>query len=326
MVGGNKTVKSKFAVTVIAFTILLNLVNSSHAKEQHHVIVAETLSEISDSDEDISDDAHEAKVKSESFASPKIEHMFIRGIERSEKRRGDTIRHVVNAGLFIPRHAIDGLLYPVSYGIGHADEVEDILFFFDDKLGWYPLLEAASGFSPIYGLKVLYKDDHFGVNVKGIYASGERWETKAKMSYSHETDGAAWEVDIAGFIEEDDNRDFFGIGADPMNDPRSFFLSPNADLDHGAYFHRRENIQLNFRLRPWAKWEFLSTNSYQKRTITDPDSSEEEQHLGAVFDLNKLPGVQEPTKQLYNEISARLDTRRYGGLLSKGVNLEGYVA
>ena len=224
--------KPMFAATVAVFAILLGLMGVGHA--------AEASSEIDDSTEDIRDDAHEAKVKSESFASPEIEHMFIRGIERHEKRRGDTIRHVVNAGLFIPRHAIDGLLYPVSFGIGHADEIEDVLFFFDDRLGWYPLLEAASGFSPIYGLKTFYKGDQFGVSLKGKYASGERWETKAKMSYSHETDRAAWEVDLAGFIEKDDSRDFFGIGSDPMNDPRSFFL-PNTDFDNGAYFQRREN-------------------------------------------------------------------------------------
>lgn len=317
------TVKSKFVAIVIGFIVLLSLVSSGYAEEQNHVIVAAASSEISGSAEDIRDDAHEAKVRSESFADPKIEHMFIRGIERNEKRRSDTIRHVINAGLFIPRHAIDGLLYPVSYGIGHADEIEDILFFFDDKLGWYPLLESASGFSPLYGLKVRYNDERFGVSLRGRYASGERWESKAKMSYSHETDGAAWEIGLAAFIEQDDNRDFFGIGSDPMNDPRSFFISPNADFDNGAYFQRRENIQLTFSLRPSAKWKLLFTNFYQKRTITDP--SEERQRIGVVFDLSKLPGAQEPAKQIYNEISARFDTRKYKGQPSKGLSLEGYA-
>ena len=82
----------------------------------------------------------------------------IRGIEREEKHITDLDRQGATALLYLPKQFLNGTLW----GIGKTasvvsdpefiEKVEDILYIYERKLAWFPIVDYNSGFRPGYGV------------------------------------------------------------------------------------------------------------------------------------------------------------------------------
>ncbi len=254
--------------------------------------------------------------------------LSLRGVERRESSTLDTWRRVGNALLIPPRYAANGLLYYAGYGVSVVsdpnmiDRVEEMIYLYERKIGWYPMIEVISGYRARYGLHIFYSGDPVGVKISGKYANNEKWGVDLRSSFSLGLGGTVWKATFTIARENDDDRDFYGIGSRPRSDPRSHFL-PDGDEQHALYAQRKDKIQLVLGLRPHPVWETFLTSFYRERTTSLPTRND--QLFSDVYDVSSLPGFDSMTRQWYNEIAARYDTRNRRGHVTSGVRIEGYV-
>ena len=170
----------------------------------------------------------------------------LRGVDREESRFLDPFGDAFSVLTYVPRQALNGLLY----GTGHtsaflSDEdfikrVKDILYFYDDKLMWYPILSYASGFRTAYGAGLRYKDENISVRTEALLHDSDYWSYSVKPSFSRYIGWGEWENSVLAVIEKKDDRRFYGLGPDPHNDHRNTFVGSN---DYGVYTELRKKIQ-----------------------------------------------------------------------------------
>jgi len=196
-------------------------------------------------------------------------------------------------------------------------QVEDFFYIVDDKLGWYPGVVFSSGLTPLYGLNLFYKAGSGHATWDGAYNNDDQWRTGVELSYMR----PSWNTVLSGRIERDNDQVFFGIGTDPINDVRSFFL-PDASAGQGNFFQRRAYVRLETSLRFAEFWDLVYTTALQRRQIKEPATGTK--RLSAVFDVASLPGGQETINQSYNELALRFDTRQDDKRITPGVFLESY--
>jgi hypothetical protein len=252
----------------------------------------------------------------------------IRGIENSNTYPDENFRSFLNVLFFIPRKTIDGLLFSSIYGarlIFGSKEIERADDYFlknHHKFVWYPLVILDSDLRLNVGLNLLYRWKPFGMSFKGDYTSKYKWESQLNLTYVITRRYGLWKVKMRGTVEEDDDRKFYGIGSDPPNDNRNIYV-PNSNSEYGVYSRRRRKIEIILGFRPARYLEFFLSTFYQERQIWNKGNTGP--LIGEVFDINRLPGVNQDVKQFYNEFSVRLDNRKYPGRLTKGFMVESFV-
>ena len=266
--------------------------------------------------------------KSDSSLQVNNTQMNIRGIIDGETSTQDKWRSFLNVLFLIPRKTIDGLLFSSIYGarlILGSKEIEradDYFLKSKKKFVWYPIIILDSDLRINTGLSFLYRWSQFGMSFKGDYTAKTKWESQLNLTYVITRRYGLWKIKTHGVIEEDDDRKFYGIGADPIIDDRNFF-QPDPENEYGIYSRRRRRIEIILGFRPASYLEFFLSSYYQERRIRNEGNNDP--LLGDIFELTKIPGFGHEVQQFYNEFSVRFDNRKYPGRISKGLLVETFI-
>lgn len=259
----------------------------------------------------------------------KISYANVRGFEKAESKPGTGFRKAFHYLFWPPRTIIDVTLTSAGFSAVIIDETkivktfEEIFLLYEDKLGWFPLLNFVTGSPKGLGLSLFYRTKYFGVATKGAYSNREIWGVKGEINHIFFARRYFWDVSFTWRLNNDNNFKFYGIGNDPRNDARSYFLNGN-ELDYGIYSQQRILLDFNLGIRTSANWEFFLTTFYQKRTVNNP-AKPHDYNIGKVFDLENLPGANIKSKKLYNEIAFRFDNRPNLSIISPGWRIEAYT-
>lgn len=252
----------------------------------------------------------------------------IRGIEQARQHADTGVRAVIDGMFFVPRYALSTLFYVGGYAGRKItspevmERIERIVFIYERRLGWYPTLSLESGTTPLGGVNLFYHGEQTKFNLGSSYADQEKWSLSGHLKHELEIGQTALEIKLSGLLTKEENREFYGIGNDPQNDPRTPFLAAPA-AEYGLYTQRRGRVELKLEARPNHDWEFLFTSFFQRRNVHDAPA-DEPSRLSQVFDIDQLIGLETVQKQIYNEMSIRFDTREYQKRFSPGVHIEVY--
>lgn len=262
--------------------------------------------------------------------SPRVkysDYLSFRGIEREENHGDDKFRSFLNILFFIPRKTIDGILFSSIYGarllIGskEIERADDFFLKAPKTLVWTPVLFVNSDFRPVVGLSLLYRKNRFGSYISGKYTAQHKWKMAGDITYTITKRLGIWKLRMSALIDEDDDRKYYGIGAEPGKDERSHFLPGNTSK-YGIYSQRSESFGVTLGFRPAYSWELFISSSRKNRFLKNEGFGDP--LIGDVVDLSRLEGGQS-INQWYNELAFRFDTRRFRGRFSKGVLIDGYV-
>ena len=267
-------------------------------------------------------------IKTDSLQNPRQAYYLLRGISRDEAKGFNPLSPVWNTLIYIPRQLNYLIRSASGYGFRFLKDpqifntFEDFFFSDNRNFGWYPVVTIVSSFRPRIGVHIFYDHKNVEALLKAKIADEEKYKTEAIFSYQFKTGKTRWRLTLSGLVEYDDDREFYGIGANPLSDSRSFFLE-NRENDHGIFFQRRQKIRFIFGFRPYTKWRFFLTNYYQRRKLEDP--FEGGTVMSQSFDINNLPGMSATIKHVYNEVAVRFDTKKENLYNARGISLEGYL-
>lgn len=250
----------------------------------------------------------------------------LRGIERAESRYLDPLRTTVAGVTYVPRKVLDGTLYLTGRTAAELSDkdfirrVKDILYFYDKKFMWYPIVEFNSGFRTSYGAGLNFKNKDLRINSKAVLHDSNYYSYSSKVKYHLSFSNVEWDNSVLGVIEKKDDRRFYGIGADPKNDPRNTFVGNH---DYGIYTENRRKIQWESSVyKPGKSIGVSYLGYYQRRGFLDHGSGNND--VREVFDHSRIPGFDAPVRQIYNELSLKVDTRDQKAVLSPGFRSEVY--
>lgn len=250
----------------------------------------------------------------------------LRGLEKAESRFLDPLGTAVSGVTYIPRKAVDGSLYLTGRMAAELSDpdfirrVKDILYFYDEKFMWYPIVDYASGFRAAYGAGLNFKHKSWRVNSRAVLHDSNYYSYSSKIKYSRNLGSLDWDTALLAVAEKKDDRRFYGIGADPRRDSRNTFVGEN---DYGIYTENRKKLQ-------WESSLYNADHSlgisylgyYQRRQFDDHGSGAND--VREVFDHSRIPGFDAPVRQIYNELALDLDTRNQKKILSPGFKSEVY--
>jgi hypothetical protein len=260
------------------------------------------------------------------YAEAAKSDLNIRGAEQEELRLLDPMRSALAGLLYLPRKIAD----LAFYGAGKTAEtlsdkdfiekVKDVLYLYERKLLWYPILGYASGFRTNYGAGLFYKDGGFRSHFRAAAHDSDYWSLSLKNSYNYDLGWATWKTSLLGVLENKNDRRFYGLGAHPKSDPRNTFI---ANHDYGTYTEDRRKIQWTTGLEnPGGNYSFQYLGFLQRRDFKSHGHGSND--LEDILDVSRIPGFQKPVSQIYNELSFTWDTRKNQKRLSPGFRAEVY--
>ncbi len=250
----------------------------------------------------------------------------LRGAEQEESRMLDPLGSGLSAVTYVPRQIINGTLYGAGYTAARLSDkdfvrkVKDILYFYDEKLLWFPIVSYGSGFRANYGGGLYYKDGGARALARATLHDSNYWSYSFKPSYTSSLGSLTWKNSMLFLAEKKDDKRYYGIGSHPHDDSRSAFIGAK---DYGIYTETRKKIQWSSSLSS-ASNPFTATylGYYQRRSFEDHGHGNND--VREVFDHALIPGFDAPVRQLYNEISIVADTRKEKQILSPGLRSEVY--
>ena len=243
-----------------------------------------------------------------------------RGIETRETKTWDAPLTLLAGVFYVPRQITDGSMYgsgKIVEALTDEDfirRVKDILYIYEEKLLWFPLVGYASGFRPSYGGGLYYKDGGIRSLFRGSIHDAHYWSLSLKNTYVQDIGWASWESSLLGLVETKNDKRFYGIGTDPRNDPRNTFL---AHHEYGTYTENRRKIQWSTKLEsPGGNYEVKYLGFLQRRGFKSYGDGRND--LEDIFDVSRIPGFNHPVSQIYDEISFVYDTRKNQKMLTQG--------
>jgi hypothetical protein len=246
----------------------------------------------------------------------------LRGLEEVPKEGGAPYP-VARALLFLPRTLLDALTFSMAYGAYVGTEssvpkrVEEILTFDQGRFGIHPLLSVSSGSRAEFGAEVAYRVPGFGASVSGLYGNSENWGAKLDVVSEFKAGGIPFKILGTSFINERDGFEFHGFGPSPQTDPRNQFLQ-GTGAEFVDYDQRLTRTSVAATARPWTIMQFFYTGLYQERAVSDFRDDH-----GVSVDNN--PATNQTSKQFYQEVGFRFDTRKYERKITPGFRLEAYA-
>ncbi len=257
------------------------------------------------------------------------DYYSVRGIEQDERRPVNRVRRVLHTAFYPPRKLVDILLTTAGFSAILIDEkkvvqkFEDVFYLYRRELGWFPVFNFVTGTPKGYGISLFYHKNYTSALIKTGYADEEIWGLKAKLSYTFFRRNYVWQSKVELRLDNDDDFRFYGIGSQPLRDPRSRFLE-NPAARFGFYQQRRFLVKYSLGVRTSPDWEFFLTTFYRKRSIRSPDDPDP-RNLVNVFQVEQIPGFRIDAQHWYNELSFRYDNRELLKISSPGLRVEGYT-
>ncbi len=258
------------------------------------------------------------------------DYKSIRGIDQAEQCTGHGLLKALDYGLLVPRKTIDLLLTSAGFSAVLIDEkkiirkFEDVFYIYDQKLGWYPVVNYVTGFSKGYGISLFYNDGYFSTKIKTAYSNRNNWRTKLETSYTFFLSNYLWKTNLSLRARRDDDNRFYGIGPNPQSDERSPFQNSSSE-EFGVFYQRRLEAELSLGFRPSPDWELFFSTTFRQRRISDPGRGDASD-IGQVFDINQLSGFASSNRKIYNELALRYDNRENLRQALPGIRSETYVA
>ncbi|MBN1688599.1 MAG: hypothetical protein JW893_05825 [Candidatus Omnitrophica bacterium] len=255
----------------------------------------------------------------------------LRNTGQEEAYPSDGPKVVLAHALLAPRQVLNGTLWgigKVSATLSDPDfieRVEDILYLYERDLAWFPIGLYASGYRPVYGGGLYYKHEGINALFRGMMHDSNYWSLDFKTSYRGHWDKLDWKISFMGVLENHDDKKFYGIGSDPVNDSRNQFISLT-EQDYGVLSQNRRKLQWSGSLlHPDENWQITYLGFVQRRSFKDEGSGEN--NLRDVFNLSRIPGftTDAPVKHLYNELSFIWDTRQNKKIIGPGWRSEIYA-
>ena len=244
------------------------------------------------------------------MANPAME---IRGLERDQKSALNPVRATLNGIFWLPRVTIETLISTAGVGAVLIDENRivqkfgNIFLFNKRRMGWFPILNAVTGFPRGYGLRIFYRDRYHRASLRAAYADEEIWGVRMKAGTTFFRHNHIWMLNSVIRLETYDRYRYFGLGKDPQNDPRNHFLS-NAPADYGLFQQHHIMAEFSLGIRPSPDWQAFFKTYYIFRDLGNPSDTYPE-NLVNVFEAGSLPGVGATNSQIYPELSLEIDTR-----------------
>jgi hypothetical protein len=250
----------------------------------------------------------------------------LRNLEQEGELVGDPGRTLVDALLLLPRDIVNGVLASTAYGTEPTDDpklierAEDV-FPLRKRAGVYPRFDRSSQSGLAAGANLYYRGRAIGAIVSGVFRNARFWNAGAIVGWQKPRGHSVLKLSVVAQLGADDSLRFFGLGADPANDPRAPLVARPVQAEFGRYQQRYDSASVVAGVRTPMGIELYYETNYRRRKVQDLAESDEA--LGHLFDLTSLPGLG-TRKQWYNELSARYDTRRYRGVAGPGLTVAAY--
>ena len=258
----------------------------------------------------------------DSIASPQIAYRYIRGIDQDEEAGFRPLWTLKKGIVFIPEQFAKGVKFASGYGVDLIDDpkflndLESFFFNSDRSIGWYPIVDITSQLRPRAGFNLVYHHTPFQAIIKGKYADEEKFKIESRFSFFKMDQEQVFRANLNVLYEYDDDRKFYGFGADPQNDPRNHFYQELVD-DHGIYFQEHKNVQMTLGYKPHQHMSYYYSSSWDQRYIRDADEGTKTR-LYEVMDVDQVPGMNSTYNQWYYELSWRFNSHNENRYLSRG--------
>lgn len=246
----------------------------------------------------------------------------LRNLTQENRQLSDSSREILTALVYLPKQVFNGTLYAGAKTAGYVSDpefiemVEDILYLYQRKLMWFPVLGYSSGLRPEYGAGLLYRDGAFNTLTRYSMHDADHWSMDFKTSYEQYLGRMGWKATLKGMLKKHDDYRYYGIGGDPEDDARNRFTASD---DEGVFTEETKHLQWETSLfHPTRDWKVEYMGFYQRRGFES--SGRGNKDLRNEFDLTRIPGFinDAPVEQIYQEVNLTIDTRDHKKIISKG--------
>ncbi len=268
------------------------------------------------------------QVKQKTLSTSQQAYMHIRGIERDEKAGFRALYTLKKTVLFVPEQFSAGIKYASGYGIElvnnpkFINDLEYIFFTQDKTLGWYPTASLTSGLRPRIGINFIMKKSPVQLTLKAKYADEEKYKIETRASYFVNHDDRLIRLNFEVLHEYDDDRKYYGFGADPRNDSRNQYVK-NPKSKYGYFFQEHTAVRLISGYKPLPNFNFYLMTSFDQRIVKD--AFEGDNWVSHTFLTSSIPGMNSTYNQWYNELSLKFDSQPNTRYFSTGSIFEAYT-
>ncbi len=261
------------------------------------------------------------------FDNAKAAYFHLRGLKKEETRGYEMGRKLLAGFTFLPRQVLYGIRYTSGYGAKLLSDpiwvrqIENVLYFDDEQhLGWYPLVDITSSYRPRIGLSLFYQKQRMEALVRGNFAASTKYMMESLFLRQYRSGQSEWRSTLSFLLEKDDDREFHGIGKQPLTDPRSHFRE-SRHSESGSFIQKRHKVQWINAIHTPTPIHFLLTAFYQKRVVKDVKNDE---NLASIFNLGELFGLGKH-ENIYQEIAVYYDTRKRDTYIAPGTRFGVYA-
>ena len=265
--------------------------------------------------------------RQESVRTPQQAWFHVRGLEREEKQAKSPFKIAWSAMSFIPRQIMFALQYATGYGMDLAsdpkliDSVKDILYNDTHSFGWYPMIDLTSGYRPRAGANLFYRKNATTVLFRSNFAGPEKYLLHMVLSHHLDFLDHRWRLMCSGLSDADDDRKFYGYGADPQANARNPFSGSDRN---GSFTQQRQKFYIMTGFELNRHWQFYWLNMVYRRFL-DAHRARGGSPLAAVYHLSELPGYQPLVEQAYTELAACFTSMANEQIVSPGLRCEFYA-
>jgi hypothetical protein len=260
---------------------------------------------------------------------PEHDPAELSGIEEPASQPGDAGRTAADVLLFVPRNFVDLLFRGTTAAAGLArDEqivprVAEALSTPRGQLIVFPTMFVETGEALSFGARMIGKAGQFTTSYRFGYGIPEDFVMESRVRY-YQGGPLPFALTVEGYVEQEGEQEFLGVGLVPERDPRNRFLQPGpGGARVGLYSEERLRGLVSAGFRPSQLFEFFLSASLGRRAVEDTTGAGS-QALSRVFAPESIPGSFDRNWIFYGEGAARLDSRPTRGRPSPGALVEAY--
>ncbi|MBN2001071.1 hypothetical protein JW935_26230 [candidate division KSB1 bacterium] len=253
-------------------------------------------------------------------------YLYLRGLEK-QKTNPAVLERLWFLVSYMPHYIKQGMQFASGYAERFVDDptlfnnIEEFFYTRDKRFRWYPIANINSSYQPRIGIDLTFRKNNFETMLRTKFSDRYKYSIESRLSYQFEA-YPIWRLSIGALLDNNNDRRFFGFGAVPDPQSGEYFLE-NPHNNFGVYQQLRRKIQIVSGIRLSSRWACYLASSFQQRRLADIPGNVNA--IGRVFDISRLPGMQRPVQQFYNEIWGRFDTRNEQLYISPGHRIEGYI-
>ena len=203
--------------------------------------------------------------------------------------------------------------------------VKQFLYFYQKKAGWHPVVTYTSGYRPLAGATLFYKDDRFRSSVTGIYGGRDLYSGKLKLRLPGTVYGYHNAISFKGLFRQDDNIRFYGMGPTPNKPGGRNVRRADATSEYGVFTLKTGRLQVGFWQKTAGRLRFQSDIGLCRREFKNGGHGDPS--LDDVFDINRPTyGFSNEAIQLVNShLKAEYISSNPKNIHASGIQLSSYI-